>query len=606
MSAPTRSRAPFAVAALLLLALVAGVVAWWSSRPRLELPDRAATQAGATTATTTSTAADAALAAELPAQRAIEAPTPSEATESPVPIAYWKPLLLHVVDASDGRELRGAAVHHRSEGSGPFARPDRDATLLAQGDSPLPLAPPAATAQLATLSVTVAGYETEPLRIDWSRGGERCVALQPAGSLAVEVVGAPAGAKLAVRLFERRRAIERLERVLRMVDGSGFVAGTLWSDRQRAALAWLRGFGGNATLLHRPEELLPQMSADLQQEVDAEGRARFEGLREGDWLIALHTAESGVRAWVGLGDARVDRDREARAVVPYAEPTERPAVALAGRVIVDHGWLAPRSPPLPTTFGLRSIQPAVIGAALGSDREIALFPDGEPGVLRFDAGEWRPGEVAATFQAWQFELAFEVPDFPDRDLELEIPPPADVTVQVRDLAGAPLARAWLRWRGIDDGRPPENPGFPVVQSDSAGRVAFRLPAGRLELDVACEASDLSLFRSHHVAAPGLNEIEVVARVAAAVDVTLLEGEAAIPWEWHHRVEASGPRGPIAQVGMAHTSDLGGPASRLLLDGEGPAQLIAIDVEGYLPSEPVAVELVRGGVASVEIVLRRRN
>ncbi|MBL8842723.1 MAG: hypothetical protein JNL90_14485 [Planctomycetes bacterium] len=604
MSARQRSRALIAAAALLLLAIGAAAIAWWSTRPRLEWPDRASTPAGATAAAP----ASAAPVAEPEAQREVEAPAASPTSalpESEVALPR-KALLLTVVDFDDGRPLRGVAVDHRSEGSGPFAGPEREAAPLAAGDSPVRLDPPAATARLGELTVKVAGYESETLRIDWSRGGERRVALRPAGSLVVQVVDVPEGRHLAVRLFERERAIARLEWMLRNVEGTEAIAGTHWIERQRAAIGWLRRYGGNAALLARPEELLPQMSADRQADVDGDGRVRFDGLREGDWRIAVMTTDRRERAWVGVGDARIDRDREARAVVPYAEPTRRPNVALAGRLVVDRGWLAPGSPPLPTTFTLRSTEPSAAALGIGGERPIDLVPGDEPGVLRFDAGEWRPGEAAATFEEWPFALAFVVPDFPDRELELQVPPPADVMVQVRDLAGSPLPGACVRWRGVHDSRAREESAFPTVLSDRDGRVAFRAPVGEIELTVAREPAELNLFRSRHALAPGANAIELVAREAAAVDVTLLEGEAAVPWEWHHRFEASGSRGSIAQVGVLSPSGYRDPSIRLLLDGEGPAQLRAAEIDGYFPSEPVAVELVRGGVASVEIVLRRRN
>lgn len=609
MRAPRESRLLLARAApLLLVALVvligAATIAWWSSRPRLARLDRAAVDAG----TLAAAPASAAPIAEPEAQREAAAPAASPAGASPLSEAgtAWKPLLLTVVDFDDGRPLRGVTVDHRSQGSGPFARPEREAAPLAAGASPVRLDPPAATAQLGEITVAVAGYESETLRIDWSRGGERRVALRPAGSLVVQVVDVPAGSQLAVRLFEREREMARLEAMLRTVEGSEAIAGTRWMERQRAAIGWLHRWAGNTPPLERLDELLEQMGADRQADLDGEGRVRFDGLREGDWRIGVMTTDRRLRAWVAVGEARVAQERVAEVQLRYVEPPERNNVALAGRLIVDRGWLASGAPPLPTSFVLRSVGRNGISPGAGAPQAVALVPDGDPGVLRFDAGEWPPGDAAVTFEEWRFALPFVVPDYPDRELELHVPPPAIVTVQVRDLAGAPLPGACVRWRSVDDSRARTDAAFPIVLSDAAGLVTFAFPAGPIEISVARQPAELVLFHRRELLVAGANAIELVAREAAAVDVTLLEGEAAVPWEWHHRFEARGSRGAIEQVGILSPSGYRDPSIRLLLDGDGPAQLRAAEIDGYFPSEPVDVELVRGGVASVEIPLRRRN
>ncbi len=595
-------RAKWTAAALAIL--VAGVGAWWAvqraATPRVLLPLRPVEGA----------ALEAAHAAPVEAGSGAEPVVLREAdvvaSAASKASADWQPLVLRVRDATSGVELRDVAVNHRSDGSGPFARADRDATLLTRGDSPLRLQPPGATARLGQLTVDAAGYEPAPLRIDWSSGGERSIVLQPAGALVVEVRDVPIGSHLAVRVYDRSRSLARLEKMLRRVDGSTVVAGTHWSERQRAAMSWLRRLGGPALGLETPGDLLQQILADGQLDLDGEGRARFEGLRGGDWLVAVFTTDRRRRAWVAWGDAFVQPGRESRVELSYEAPPEPPLVAVAGTLIVDSGWLEPGAPPLPREMEMRSTEPSSITSGMGGRLSVALEATGTPGVLHFDAGEWPPGDAAVTLDVWQCELAFTVPEAGERELELRIAPPADVELQVGDLVGAPYPGAWVLWRVIDDSREPLDSAFPVLRSDAAGRVDFRAPAGAIELRVATEAPQLSLFRSSHVLVPGRNFLAATARRPAAVEVTLREGSACVPWEWYFGFAAMGERGPIAQVGLFSASGDHDPSMTLLLDGEGPAQLIALDVEGYLPSAPVPVELVRGATATVEVALRRRN
>ncbi len=154
-----------------------------------------------------------------------------------------QPLVLHVVAAESGAPLRAVTVstlvipsfdRHASVEL-PLVHATRWAVLHERRDAPIELSRPAESGRrLGTLEVAVDGREPARLRVDWTSGGERRVALRAAGGVAVRLAGAPATARICWRAFE---ITPQREAVLAARDaaGQGAVLGSLDAQRERAA-----------------------------------------------------------------------------------------------------------------------------------------------------------------------------------------------------------------------------------------------------------------------------------------------------------------------------------------------------------------------------------
>lgn len=557
----------------LIATLLAAGAAWWvwsswsgATAPELRRPEGSRASEVATAATAPEAVEAETDAASVPAFAAIRGETRRAAAlfDPAAPPGPRRPFVLHVVDATTRRELREVTVRHRQATMSTHAemltgiRSDPHFVALAQGDSPLKLSPPEGDSRLDELDVACAGHQSRRLRVEWTGGGERRVELAAAGTLRLSVRDAPGSAQLEAHLFEGGESPP---------IGVGSVA-----DRIASA--------------------------------EGSAFAPIALLAAGRWRIELFDRGATGDPRVGGGEVVVVAGAEAKLELDYVVRPLQPLVAIAGRVVVDRAWFDGISEPVPPTrlSFWQEGRPSIRRSPTSWDVELA--PTSDPAVVPFDGGLALPGPLVVVVDGWDFSTLVEVPAEGSRELEIVVPPPADVAVTVRDVVtGQPVEGARLlasgshvmTWRSRVVWSPLVLSRL-LGPSDARGRVEFCVPAGEVTLAVNSRNWPF-------VFVPGGNEVELTVGAFAVLSLLLRDGDAIVPWDDGAMtvVEAAGQR----CFSRTNTRPLG-PVGQLVIDADGPVQVHVAGVAGYDSSDRFDVSLVRGETTSVEIPLRRRN
>jgi len=462
------------------VAATAGVVAlalgfgWWRLERATPVPVR--------TATGTATTAGAASAAAVDAVDAA-APDPvvmRDALTSPTgsrPARDWRPFVLNVVAAEDGAPLAGVRVVRPGQSIDEFMQSSaRLEPLLGalqaaewRGDSPLRIEPRAdEPLRLGRHEVGAAGRETVRLRIDFASGGERHVALRPAGSLRVTLADAFPGMAAHWRLFELANQFERIERRVADARRDRSPAAAARVTALRGTLDWLRG--GDVTAAEFVEFGVTLAGLEPDRDIVAAHAEPLEldDLAAGHWRIACFVDALPGAPLVATGEAWIEAGAAAAVELAYAAPQLLAPVECHGVVefataAAGDGAASDRLPgrialaqSIPRGLGrLESNWNADLGAAAGKDE------------IPFTAGRAWPGTLHASSDdgLWQGEAQVAATGEP---LRL-------------------LLRPTPRRIGDDASRPPATlvltlvDGATVIPGDAAHSVSVAGAAGRVEL-----------------------------------------------------------------------------------------------------------------------------
>jgi hypothetical protein len=120
-----------------------------------------------------------------------------------------------------------------------------------------------------------------------------------------------------------------------------------------------------------------------------------------------------------------------------------------------------------------------------------------------------------------------------------------------------------------------------------------------------DIDEVLLSRSRHEIARVSERIAVELRAPAKLAVTLRDGAAIIPcdYEWSSCLYALDTRGQPLPIVCWESSNVS-PSITISFDGEGPARLHLVPVDGYSMVAPAAFELKRGETVAVDLPIRR--
>ncbi|MBL8840015.1 MAG: hypothetical protein JNL90_00620 [Planctomycetes bacterium] len=539
--------------------------------------------------------------------------TPDPPTAPPI-----LPVTLHVIDRTTGAPLPQVEVRC-SELDAALLRldptPSRDARLMVAGASPLQLLPKREWPRARELVVEAAGYASNALKIDWHSGGERTIELSPAARLAVEVTGAPLLTQLYARLYSRESIASGLERGRRRLERHTA------SHPARRSAEMQRELDESARLLATPQwstvsldlmGLLARRAPERAEPLDTAQRVTFTDLPIGNWIIAIGSAGMFESRLVhAVGEVELAPGESERLSLAW-QPSPTPlGVAVTGRVVLGPGWLATDMPALPDRIAIESREPFASnrsGDEIGiHGAERRLEPGARADTLHFTFESLPPGEATAWFEPWRYATRFVVPASPTgaAEVELRIPPPAVVTVRVVDpLDARPMKSFWIEWIAADDREGMLGLlGFSAAQA-ADGSFTLVVPAAELALGVGDKPNDVWQDFTRHTVRGGATTIERTMREPAEIIVTLRDGPARVPLEGVAALRSVHVHGQSVEGITGTIGRSADPSIRLQVNGEGPATLIVDGLEGYRPSEPIAVELVRGETVAVEVALRR--
>ena len=443
--------------------------------------------------------------------------------------------MLHCVAAEDGVPLAAVRVVRPAQAIEEFmqsiARLDPELGALKamewRGDSPLRIEPRAdEPLRVGRHEVSAPGRETVRLRIDFAAGGERHVALRPAGALRVTLVDAYPGMVAHWRLFEVARQVERLERRLADARRDPSPAAAARVAALRATLDWLRV--GESTTADFVELGVALAALEPDRDVVADHAPSLElaDLAAGRWRIACYVDALPAAPLVATGEAWIEVGATAAVEVAYAPPQLLEPVECHG--VVEFATAA--------TEG--------VAATARPPERIVLVQSIPRGLGRLESN-------------WNAEL-----------------PPAAGKEELPFSAG----RAW--------------PGPLRAYSDDGSW------QGETLVSIAGEALRLVLLPSPR--STGDDGAPPPARLA----LTLVDGATVIPAEEVHSVRVAGADGRVDSLRSDVRDD--DPARHEEFARAGPVTVTVHDVEGYLPSEPVAVELLSGATVEVTLPLQRRR
>ena len=452
------------------------------------------------------------------------------------------PVIVHVLDSQNPKaHLTQVEV---TAGGGETDRPEiatHSRKILASSEaSPITLQPELSEACVQSVGCFFysPGYARKRVELDLSNGGERVVELEPGGNLHVAVQG----------------TIPR-DSYLRV-----------WVDEERWA---------------------PFSNLRIRKEGDFE----LQGLPVGPSRVRLEIG-SYYGETIVLAEEEVLIQAGARASLSLVarEFATVPAVEVAGTFELPTAWEEAE-----WRIQMRRVSPTT-----GSDSEFSFFrvadaeaisrsSDNSLGYYPFSAGELVPGDYVATVIPIELKTAFTVPPEGLVNLRIEVPPPARLTVTVRDSLTGEISDVVgsLSWLPVYEG-PSVSTIYPSARRDEATRTfALNVPVGPVEIS----ASGLEIARATTTvhAVDGMSVELEVTRVARARVEFQHEGRhvpwpSDAPWEFPcSRVDGDGD-GEVLQRGSNQAG------IRFSVTTPGLYRLTLPKPEGFQQPEPVEIEL----------------
>ena len=275
---------------------------------------------------------------------------------------------------------------------------------------------------------------------------------------------------------------------------------------------------------------------------------------------------------------------------------EPPALtAISGTVVVPPAWGLERF----SLFLELIDEPSIDGKAQrnlpGEQMEVLDAVLGEHAFVQsgIQAGRWE-----LRFNPLGTSLAVDVPPAGLDDIRLEVPPPVDVTVRVRDEAGAPVSDMRVLWMP-DRSELASGGTLNSAGQTEPGTFSFTAPEGAVE--VWCMSDTWSFRRQTVELEPIAHEVELVATPASGVVLSVREGETRL------RVADFSPVVQLVdgeERGYLSDEDFTGLTQRLVVPGPGLYWIGFTAPEGYADVEPVTLSIAPAEFVEVTIDVRR--
>ncbi|MFO0983530.1 MAG: hypothetical protein U1E76_17665 [Planctomycetota bacterium] len=472
-------------------------------------------------------------------------------------VARWPPrTALRILDSSTGAELSLVTlvrcVHDWSDA--PSQSPCACSTeIVSRAPSPITLAVPASETGPCWrefLWATALGYGWVRVEIDYERGGEHVARLLPTswlGELEVSVTD-----------------FDRVEQVL-----------AHFRARDAAPVAMIQVCAVEAF------DRIGALQAEVAVRENAAPRT-ITSLLPGKYHVLLEVVDGGeVRedlAW--LAEAVVELERGGRARVTlhpaddtlavlaenesYAEP-----VPMSGTLFVPLAWDLDA---LELSFDASGGD----GSRVVNLHDLQAVP-GQAGRYRWDLGHLSP--MRYTVRCRGQELAEIVLEPPGRDdIELTLPEPADVTVELIEAETGRVA--------------PIDEFDSCPRNQATGRFEFRVPAG--ERWFTLWQKDYELEQERILLRPGANDLTLRVRRASGVEVVQKCGREIIPMTDGFSLR---PLGGELEGGVS------GPGWAKVPPGR--YEVTIADVLGFRSVAPFPIEVKAGAFLQLEIELQER-
>lgn len=391
---------------------------------------------------------------------------------------------IRVVDDSSGAELDAVTLYWMdtlSSAEVEIPLGVRGAHLIGEGmNSPITLDPLPEQSMTATLFAYRPGYAWGTLAFDRFGGGDQTLRLRPGGDLVVSIGGADPTSDMTVRLWRGSRVEQRI-------------------------------------LAERALSRLPRDSRSIA----------LPGLAIGSYEITLERGDRSVAVPLDLASIRIERAGTAPAylTIPSNEGDASTSVRL--RVRIDPTWDL-------TSFSLTMKDLDLPGNQPGQKKNFR-----SSGMTRVESFTWesnifqaRSGRHEVFLREARLGVECFVPVSDEVQIvTLDVPACGIVGITVIDAhTGQLVEHPSICWSALNNAGRPSGTGCESVPASNVGRLEFRAPVGKAELNVTAGPLDpyLGDFRNVDIT-PGMQELIVELQPAAVISLELREGDRRVEW-----------------------------------------------------------------------------
>jgi hypothetical protein len=352
---------------------------------------------------------------------------------------------------------------------------------------------------------------------------------------------------------------------------------------------------GAALRLRSESRFQPVADVDLR----ADGTLEFEGLVPGELRVVAEIGDA-FRSPLLLGEQRVALIAGGRADVDLVlEAAPELAIARgAGTVFVPQAWKANG-----VTVQLQLLDPPLGESLVEQDIEAETVQSSRAG---FDAFHWeRDGLQAGRYflatRQPRIGVVVELPARGREDLDLEVPPPAELTVHVVDeITGQPVEVDELNWIA----KPPEGVlgvEFERAFWDAQARV-YRIRAPATEIELMAWAWQYQPYDEEIDLRGAAGEHTVRLKRGCGLTLRLVDGETPVlfPKGWADE--------PTAVIGTGHTAlmQFGDFERKYMVTEPGTYKLQLPAIKGFVQPPVLEVDIRPGEFTERVVALERAH
>jgi hypothetical protein len=327
----------------------------------------------------------------------------------------------------------------------------------------------------------------------------------------------------------------------------------------------------------------------------------IDGIEPGNYEVSVETGSwaqdplvlGSMEVFVSAGEAQP-------LLLPIVEIQEQERVPFGGTVFVPSGWLL-------DDFTLR-LRPTDPGANVTEGTQHIAAGDmtttdmGDGVLYSWQAADVEPGNFGALILPIGYGVSFQVPETGNLDANISLPAPVLVQVQTL-IAGSnlPATPDVLRWTPVREAGVP-GAGAVAISADPPGtnNFLFDAPLGGVIIscnDPAYRPASRQLTLTEGAPAVFTFELEP----AQGLEIQLYDEDTLVPWDtgWHATMTPlPGTEGGVVTRGRV------GVAYRILVSAAGWYTLNLPTIDGFLPPDPIEVQIFDGETTPLDVPLQR--
>ena len=322
---------------------------------------------------------------------------------------------------------------------------------------------------------------------------------------------------------------------------------------------------------------------------------RLTGVKPGTYRVSIEVGDwFSAPSVVGEQEVTIIAGQESAVVVELLTPRPEVTAPLSGTLVVPTAWETSRSSL--TLKQLSSSADGVKAMVVFKDESLTPIP-GRDGHYAFEVPEVEVGTYSLHYEPLKWAQDFEHGPEGTRDYRFELPQPKTVTLRV-DVEGAtestePVGSVYINY--LSSARKVRFGGSRVDRDAESGVFSFQVATGGFSVCVM--QSGIAYQYAEFDTANGENFFLGVQR-SAKCTIELQSDGVLLPWPDVLTADVTDPTGAIERRNLVGS----GLAGWLTLKGAGIYRIEGLEVEGFLPSEPVTVEAALGESRAIVIEL----